>query len=262
MNVVFIMLDGLRPDAINEQNTPELCRFMQRASYTLNGRSVVPPVTLPCHTSIFHSVPPQRHGITDNNWHPMSRPVKGLVEQLKYHDKRTGMIYNWEQLRDISRPGELYFNTFIDTSYSLDGDDIIAELAIPHLRRRAFDFTFVYFASIDMSGHYYGWMEEGYIQQATRVDGLVKQVLEAIDDETTVIIHSDHGGHERDHGIDCPEDMTIPWMIAGKNIKQNYQIQQPVSLLDTAPTVAYLLDVPAHRDWEGCVPMEVFEEGR
>lgn len=124
---VFIMLDGLRPDAISPERTPTIHSFMQKGSYTLEGQSVVPSVTVPCHTSIFHSVPPSRHGITDNNWHPMARPITGLVEHLKQHGKRTGFIHNWEFLRNLNSVNSLYYNFFMDTGYELDGDEIVTE---------------------------------------------------------------------------------------------------------------------------------------
>src|SRR5690606_3322911 len=80
--VVFMMTDGLRPDAINQDNTPNLMNFKARGSSTFTASSIMPSVTLPCHTSIFHSVPSTRHGILDNEWKTMVRPVTGLVEQI------------------------------------------------------------------------------------------------------------------------------------------------------------------------------------
>ena len=104
------MLDGLRPEAISEANTPNLTQFMMSGAYTLRAQSVIPSITLPCHTSIFHSVPPSRHGITDNTWQPMPQPVTGLVEHLKASDKKSGFIYNWDILRDVCRPDQLFFS--------------------------------------------------------------------------------------------------------------------------------------------------------
>jgi arylsulfatase A-like enzyme len=52
--------------------------------------------------------------------------------------------------------------------------------------------------------------------------------------------------------------MTIPWMVAGPGIRRNYQIQGEVVLMDTAPTLARLLDVPPHAEWEGRCVEEVF----
>jgi predicted AlkP superfamily pyrophosphatase or phosphodiesterase len=251
MSVVLMMLDGLRPDAITPQRTPSLTAFMSRGAYTLNGRSVMPSITLPCHTSIFHSVPPARHGIHDNFWQALPDGTEGLVERLRTYGKRSAFIFNWEPLRDLSRPGAISYSYFTDTGYDLSGDDIITETACQHVARAEYDFTFIYFATIDVAGHLSGWMSDGYLAQVALVDSLVGRVLGAVPPQTTVIIHSDHGGHDTTHGYDIPEDMTIPWLIAGPGVRANHGLQGAVTLLDTAPTVARVLGVPAHGSWEG-----------
>jgi arylsulfatase A-like enzyme len=53
--------------------------------------------------------------------------------------------------------------------------------------------------------------------------------------------------------------MTIPWLIMGPGIKQGYGIETAVSLLDTTPTLAAIMDIPTHRDWEGRCISEIFE---
>jgi arylsulfatase A-like enzyme len=102
-------------------------------------------------------------------------------------------------------------------------------------------------------------MSEGYLQQVERVDTAFGVLLEGITADTTLLVHSDHGGHERTHGTDSPEDMTIPWLIMGPGIKQGHEIETAVSLLDTAPTLAHIMDVPVHHDWEGHCISEIFE---
>jgi predicted AlkP superfamily pyrophosphatase or phosphodiesterase len=257
--VVFMMTDGLRPDAITPENAPNLIDFMARGSYTRKAQSLMPTVTLPCHTSIFHSVPSTRHGILDNEWKSMARPVTGLVEQISANNKKAGFIHNWERLRDLNRPEQLYFSFYINTSYDADGDKYVADTAIEWIPKSECDFWFVYFGTVDTSGHKYGWMEEGYINQIKYVDNLIGDVLSVIDDETTVIIHSDHGGHDRTHGTDSPEDMNIPYMITGPNIKKNHELQSEVTLLDTTPTIAHILGISPNLEWEGNIISEAFE---
>ena len=55
------------------------------------------------------------------------------------------------------------------------------------------------------------------------------------------------------------EDMTIPWIVAGPGIRSNYALPNPVSLLDTAPTLARLLNIPPHPQWEGRCVEEIFQ---
>lgn len=258
MPVVLLMLDGLRPDALSQVNAPALEAFMQRGAYTLSARSVMPSITLPCHMSIFHSIPPQRHGILENQWHPMARPVIGLVEQLKMQDRQSAFFYNWEFLRDLSRPGYLEFTYYQDAGFDLDGDAVIAEAAANRLRKGDLDFAFVYFGTIDTVGHGFGWMSDSYLRQIEKVDRWLQALLANFSTDTSVIIQSDHGGHDRIHGTDLPEDMLIPWMAAGPGIKPQYEIQAPLTLLDVAPTIARLLDVKPDPQWEGRVVEEIF----
>jgi len=83
-------------------------------------------------------------------------------------------------------------------------------------------------------------------------------VLDMLNRHHTVILQSDHGGHGRNHGSDTPEDMTIPWIASGLGIRHNHTITAPVSLLDTAPTIARLLDIPLPASWEGRHVEEIF----
>jgi predicted AlkP superfamily pyrophosphatase or phosphodiesterase len=259
MPVVFILIDGLRPDAIEAARCPNLRALRARAAATMRAQSVMPSVTLPCHTSIFHSVPPARHGITSNQWTPLARPLPGLFDLAHAAGKRTAFFYNWEELRDIGRPGSLDMSYFRNTSYQPDGDNITAGEAARVFAEGLPDFTFVYFGTVDTAGHYYGWMSEGYLSQLATVDRALGTLLDALPNDAAIILHSDHGGHDRNHGTDTPEDMTIPWLAAGPGIRQGYAIDTPVSLLDTAPTIARLLGIAPHHEWEGRCVEEIFD---
>jgi predicted AlkP superfamily pyrophosphatase or phosphodiesterase len=258
MSVVLILIDGLRPDAIAAAGCSRLAALRDRGAATMRASSVMPSITLPCHTSIFHSVPPTRHGITTNEWQPMARPLPGLFDLAHAAGKRCACFYNWEQLRDLGRPGSLELSFFRNTAYQPDGDQIVADEAARALRDGSFDFAFVYLGTVDTSGHYYGWMSDGYLEQVANVDALLGGLLDALPADTTVLLQSDHGGHDRNHGTDAPEDMTIPWIVAGPGIRAGYTIGAPVSLLDTAPTLARLLGLAPHRDWEGRCIEEIF----
>jgi len=260
MPAILLMIDGMRPDAIAAADCVNLLALQGRSAYTLNARSVMPTVTLACHMSIFHSVPPTRHGITDNIYIPMARPVTGLVEALSQAGKKCAFFYNWEQLRDVSRPGYLHFTRCTnDCATNDDSDHETVAVALDYIHREAPDFAFVYLGTVDEVGHRYGWMSEGYLAQLRYVDGAVGQLLAGLSADTTVLTLADHGGHDRSHGTDLPEDMTIPWMVTGPSVRQNHEIVAPVSLLDTAPTLAHVLGVSAPRQWEGRVVEEVFE---
>ncbi len=256
---VLMMVDGLRPDALAATDLPHIQRLRARSAYSLAACSVEPSLTLPCHMSIFHSVPPTRHGITTNAYQPMARPLPGIVEVARAGGRVCASFYNWEPLRDLSRPESLYFVYYRDNCYTRDGDLEIGEEAARMIGRERPDFAFVYFGTIDVAGHLYGWMSPDYLQQARHVDNAVGYVLDVLREDDSILLLSDHGGHDRIHGTTLPEDMTTLWMVAGPGVRRNHELRSPVSLLDTAPTLAHIMGVPAHPHWEGQVIMEAFE---
>ncbi len=257
--VVLVLIDGLRPDALHQTACPHIQSLIARGASTLMAQSVMPSITLPCHMSIFHSVPPTRHGITSNTWHPMARPLPGLMDEAAQNYRRCASFYKWEELRDLSRPGSLVFSYCHNNAYTdMAGDGLIVDAAASYISKAQPDFAFVYLGTVDTVGHIAGWMSQEYLAQVSLADNYLGRLLAVLPPEYTILLQSDHGGHDRDHGTDCPEDLTIPWIIAGPTIRQGYTIQSEVSLLDTTPTLAHILGLVAHRDWEGKIITEVF----
>jgi arylsulfatase A-like enzyme len=227
----------------------------------MRASSVMPSITLPCHMSIFQSVPPGRHGVMSNEWEPLAPPLPGLFEQAHAAGLRCASLYNWEPLRNVSRPGSLDFAYFREGAEThADADHLIAREAARYLATSRPHFAFVYFGTIDTAGHTFGWMSAAYLQQLAYVDQALGVVLDALPPNARVLVQSDHGGHDYTHGTDAAEDMTIPWMISGPTIRKGYEMQTEVSLLDTAPTLARILNIPVSAHWEGRCVSEVFEE--
>ena len=111
--VLLILADGLRPDALAACGHPYGIRLTELGCCCLETETVYPSVTLPCHMSLFHSVDPGRHGILTNTYVPQVRPVNGLCEQLNAAGKTCAFFYNWEELRDLSRPSSLAYSYFV-----------------------------------------------------------------------------------------------------------------------------------------------------
>src|SRR3954464_6057728 len=65
LNMVLV-LDGLRPDSITAEETPNLWRLRQEGVNFLNGHSVFPTVTRANATAIATGTYPSRNGIFGN----------------------------------------------------------------------------------------------------------------------------------------------------------------------------------------------------
>ncbi len=253
MKVVLISVDGMRPDSLT--NLPLAQDFIRRSAHALDARTVMPSVTLPCHMSMFHSVDPSRHGITTNTYTPQVRPIDGLCEQLKKNDNTCAFFYDWDELRDLTRPGSLVYSCY--HSQYFEGlhcgcKSLTAEFA-RYYPERLPDFSFIYYGMPDEIGHNKGWMGAEYLDAVAKSWDEIYEIIHILDkagEAYSVIVTADHGGHERSPGTDLPEDMTIPIMLLGPAFEPGRALEN-VSILDIAPTVVSLLGAKPARDWEG-----------
>lgn len=251
--VILISVDGMRPDGFLACKNPYIEQMMENSYYTLDGKTVLPSVTLPCHMSLFHSVPPQRHGITTNLYLPMARPINGLFEQLHAAKKICAMYYGWGQLRDVATPAAVTFAQCINARRSgIDSSDTaLTDSALERIHQSKPDFVFLYMVETDeKGGHDNGWMSEAYLNRISIAVDNIKRVIEECGDEYTVIVTADHGGHDRTHGTDLPEDTTIPMFYFGKHFEAGKRFSGG-SILDIAPTIAKIMDIAPADEWEG-----------
>lgn len=249
--VVLILVDGMRPDGVQKCGHPFARTFQSISSWSMNAQTVMPSVTLPCHMSLFHSVNPDRHGVTTNTYVPQVRPIEGLFDRLDKFEKKCAFFNTWEELRDLSRPDHLHTYVCINQHKQSDTDTKITLAAIDYIKREDPDFTFIYLGETDeVGGHSVGWMSETYLGCVNKAFKCIQMVYESLPENYTLIVIADHGGHDRSHGTDKPEDMTIPVMIAGPGFEKDRELEN-VSIKDISPTVVKLLNVTPVKEWEG-----------
>ena len=249
--VILISVDGMRPDGLKMCGNSYVQELEKMCSYTYNASSMIPSVTFPCHFSMTHSVTPQRHGILSNTYVPQVRPVKGVFEKISDAGGVCAMFYGWEPLRDIAMPGSLKFATYINAYMQDSGDTVLTDEAEKLISAHKPDFVFLYMVETDeKGGHDNGWMSEEYLRIINNAIDCVKKVIEEAGEGYTVIVTADHGGHDRIHGTDMPEDMTIPMFFIGKEFEAGKELDG-VSILDIAPTIANIMHLPKPDEWEG-----------
>lgn len=247
---ILILVDGMRPDALSACGHPFCREILSTGAVQMEARSVMPSVTLPCHISLFHSVPPSRHGTLTNTYSQQVRPVRSLFEVLHSAGKTTAFFYSWEPLRDIALPGHLSYGGFLKLADNPQSDRQLTDAVLTRLRNSEPDFTFLYLGETDEAGHAKGWMSPFYLETLSGAWDCIRRVCEQAGDDYDILITADHGGHDRCHGTELDEDMTIPIFIEGKGFAPG-ELAQPVSILDLAPTVTAQLGVKPCRDWEG-----------
>lgn len=250
MKTILILVDGMRPDAL--ENIESAQRIIKKSTYTMNAQTVFPSVTLPCLISLFHSVEPMRHGTTTNVYTPQVRPIRGLCEVLKGAGKECAIFYDWEEVRDVSRPNSIAHAAFYAgkrIGYLETGRKLADEL-IDYAKNYKTDFAFLHLACTDWTGHRFGWLSDEYMSAMQSSWDNIEKIISELGDEYTYIITADHGGHDRTHGSEMPEDMTIPVMLCGENFEKGKEIEN-VKIIDIAPTIAKLIGAEPDEEWEG-----------
>ena len=249
--VILISIDGMRSDGLQTCGNPYVMELEKLCSYTYEGSSVFPTVTLPCHYSMTHSIPPQRHGIMANTYMPQVHPVNGLFERIKMFGGISAMFYGWEPLRDIGSPLSLKFATYINSYMYESTDTLLTDEAMKLIDDQKPDFVFLYMVETDeKGGHDNGWMSGEYLRRISIAIDNVKRIIEKYGDEYSVVIMADHGGHERTHGTDMPEDMRIPLFFYGPDFAPGAKVED-ASLLDIAPTIGAIMGIGSEPEWEG-----------
>ncbi|MBE6573738.1 MAG: hypothetical protein E7652_05025 [Ruminococcaceae bacterium] len=246
--VLIILTDGMHPDALKGIEKAE--NFIRESASTLQGRSVMPSDTLPCHMSLFKSVPPELHKCKSNSYTKPDKDYRTICDVLSHRDLKCAMLYSWEQLRDINRPNDIAFSCYINEEMYGYKETVhkLTDKAIELLREDICDFIFLHYDLIDEMGHHNGWLSDEYIDAVEYIWDEIYKVLEHTDDNTTVFVLSDHCGHEHDHGDEC--DTLIPVMIKGKSFEKGSALKD-VSIMDIAPTVAKLFGIPSDPEWNG-----------
>ncbi len=249
--VILISVDGMRPDGFLGCEHSFTKRMLKEFSYTLTGCSMKPSVTLPCHTSIFYGVPPARHGIVTNAYVPPVRPIKGIAERLADAGKMNAAFYNWEPMRHVWSSETMMYTLFINAYTEENTDLILTQHLIDLVQKKEPDFIFLHMVETDeKGGHDFGWMSSEYLGRVSSAISCVEKIYNTAFPKYNIIVTADHGGHERMHGTDCPEDMTIPMFFGGDGFEGGKDLGE-ISLLDIAPTILAWMNMPPSAEWQG-----------
>jgi len=263
-HVFIISIDGGSPAVINRSQMPVLQKLVKQGACTWTAQTIKPPITLPSHTSMLTGVQMEKHQVLWNSWVPTNGVVRvpTVFAAAKQAGFSTAMFVGKEKFRHLLQPGtvdEFCYNraaSKVVTKSDSGGTPMkkesnvsakaVAANAAEYIVSHKPNLCFIHFADPDGVGHKFGWGSPEQIKAFAEVDAALDVVVKAIRKanlarRSVIIISADHGGHGKGHGLDIPEDMTIPWIAWGKGVKKRFEITTPVNTCDTAATVLWLL---------------------
>ena len=261
-HVVIISIDGLRPDAMEQAETPILDTLRAAGAYTPRAQAVLPSVTLVNHASMLGGMNPEKHGIYWNVNDPELGKINGptLFSVAHTAGLRTAMVVGKPKLEHLVLPGSV---DIYDYAGFTDGQ--VVNHALPLIEAGLPDLLFIHLPDVDSAGHTVGWMSRFQLIVISRTDGFIGDLIAALEagdylDQTLLIITSDHGGVDRRHGSDSPEEVTIPWLAVGPGVPAGVILESDIVGYDTAATASYALHLPLPDTWDGRPVLEIFGE--
>jgi len=240
--VVILNIDGGRWDIIPQLDLPVIKRLIANGTHVRNGLlTVYRALTNPAFGTILTGARPQEHGIFDNNI-GQSLKVEGLGDLVKI------TIYGCMHMKHFAKDGWETKIVSLPEVGIQKSDDVAMEWLLDDLRNDKKTQLFVFdYSEADFCGHSYGGQSRQYKEALGKVDARIGKVLDVIEtledcEDTAVIVCSDHGLHNLDHGYRLFRgESYVPCIIYGKRIKQGYVIEKDGMINDICLTAAWML---------------------
>ena len=247
--VVLISVDGLRPDAIRPDNAPVLTGLIERGTHAGTCYNDLPSATLPNHATMLTGLVADTHGLLFNIDLPGTIPQPTVFDIAADAGLRGAFFASKTKLRFLAHADAL------ETTVIKTDTDALTQEVLTRLTPDGPDVIFVHLRDPDSTGHRSGWMSDAYLKAVTRIDGQIGQIVAALDADTSrdsyLIITADHGGTGLNHFLNVEQDRRIPWIIIGPGIPAGRTLETPISVVDSTPTVLWLLGLAPPEGLDG-----------
>lgn len=257
--VTVVVMDGLRPDAIEKFSLYAVGRLAERGASTMRGQAVSPSVTAAAMATLLTGASPERHGLQSERFQlPRSR---GLLHPwprlLRAQNLDTTVLLS--RIPALFMPVARGFATVLGVAETRFSGDTCADIvgdAQRVLDRQDTGVVLLHLPDADRAGHEHGWMSPEYALAAGRMDnalGRLVRDIDLLDPAELVIVCADHGGGgARRTAHDSPHDLdtTIPVVLAGGDVIPG-DLGPDVTFADIPATVVWSLGLPIPASYAG-----------
>lgn len=276
-SVLIVTLDTTRADYLSPYGSMIETPIYERLAMegTVFERAYSPcPLTIPAHSTIMTGMSPIKHGVRDNGEFLLGDEHVTLAERFHdagyftsaftsafptqshwgfgqgfdlYHDPLTSSAAT-RDWRDERRAGDV-----VDDFIRLMNKQSGPVFSWVHL----FDAHWPYDPPEPFASQYSDDLYGGEIAYAaSQVERLIDWWQERYP-QSIVVITADHGeglgeGGEQTHGFLLHDGtIRVPMIVSGIGVPEGQRIDYPVGLIDIAPTVLELAELPLHVGIEG-----------
>lgn len=273
-HVVLIALDGWGAYSVPKGDIPNIKSLMEQGAYTLQKRTVLPSSSAINWAAMFMGVGTELHGYTEwgsktpeipsrvVNGHNISPTVFSVMRE-QYPEAEIGVLYEWEGIKYLV--DTLSLSHYAQAPSYDEYPEALCGMAERYIKDKKPALVAVCFDQLDHAGHKLGHDTEGYYACLNTLDGYIGRIMQAIKDagiwdDTIIMLTADHGGIRKGHGGITLQEMEIPFVIAGKNIKPIGEFEESMMQFDTAATIAYVFKLEQPQVWIGRPMKHVFKK--
>lgn len=269
-HVILIGVDGMGANYLKKADSiPVMKMMMKDGAYTLHARCVMPSSSADNWAAMTMGAGPSLTGYTEWNsetpeipsrvtdQYSMFPSIFTLLREQRPSSK-VGVIYTWQGI------GYLFPKKAVNKDDNANYDSVTTKDAVQYIKTDKPDFLFMHFSNVDGAGHSIGWGTPAYYSAIQQIDVRIGEIIQAVKDadmmnNTVIIVTADHGGINKGHGGKTLNEMEIPWIIYGRDIKKRVELTQSIMTFDTAATIAYIFGLKTPQVWIGRPVKEAFK---
>ena len=260
---IAVVIDGCRADRLLEADTPFIDRIRREGADYTNTATVYPARTVTAFSSMLTGAPPRAHGMSSNFVPSLGVKCESIFDALRASGM-SGKLVGIAHLVDAF--GEEDVETVTAVTDNDEIDEALAARARVVMERDDPDLLVLQLLSVDQTGHARGSYNDEYLAKIEATDRIIAGFFDWCDrsgylEDATFAITSDHGQGIGigGHGHMSPSEVHVPCILWGRGVERTAPIEEPRSVMDIAPTIAYYLGAQPPADSVGQV-MGVTEE--
>ena len=251
--VLVLGLDGVRSDAINENNSPFMFALSATDDVYFTSSHSVESITYsgPNWSSILTGVHYAKHGVTGNDFeHPNFACYPTFFDYIETVDSsiHTASIVNWTPINTHILSSSTDFSPQASVQ-DLEVYENVQNLLINDSPFNA-DVIFVHFDELDAAGHAFGFSSDvpEYSSTLNTLDSYVENLFNTINtkrlsgEDWLIMIVSDHGGDGTGHG-DSQNPYINQTIFFAQHPSLVFKNEYTSSQADLAPTILDFLGI-------------------
>ena len=268
--VLYIGIDGCRPDALEIANTPHLDQLIQNGLYSPDALNDDITISGPGWSAMLCGVTSDKHLVTNNNFDGNNyESYPSFFQFLNNYNPslHTVSFCHWSPINDFIIGEEA------DFKLNINADLELANQAASYLTLNNPDVMFLHFDDIDGVGHSFGFSpdQEEYIDIIEKTDSCIGMVTAALqqrpnyaEEDWLILVSTDHGGIGTGHGGNTFEEQNVFVIASSPSIPTSLITKDSSLIIDSVEDCLeneYALTFDGNNDFVNVPQNEIFNFG-